>query len=77
MPLELRPLFRPDLVRSRMRGFELPPDVVTARAQLLLWTQWLDTPEVLTAAGSLARLCRPEPVPMCNAPIAHLKPSRK
>ena len=48
MPLELRPLFRPDLVRARMRGFELPPDVVTARAQLLLWAQWLDTPEALT-----------------------------
>lgn len=46
MPVDIRPLFRPDIVRSRMRGFELSPETLAAKTQLLLWAQWLDTAEV-------------------------------
>jgi SAM-dependent methyltransferase len=46
--LDVRPLFRPDVVRARMGGFELPPEAVAAKQQLLLWAQFLGSAEADT-----------------------------
>ena len=48
MPVDTRLLFRPDIVRSRMRGFELSEAARAGKTRLLLWAQWLDTPDAQT-----------------------------
>lgn len=43
MPLEARPLFRPDVVRSRMRGYTPPLRVSNGRERLKRWADLLST----------------------------------
>jgi hypothetical protein len=39
MPLEAKPLFRPDVLRGHLSGFALPPRVASLRPKLLNWAE--------------------------------------
>ncbi len=41
MPVEAKPLFRPDVLRSQLAGFALPPTVDAARPKLAKWAALL------------------------------------
>jgi hypothetical protein len=39
MPLEAKPLFRPDVLRGHLSGFTLPPRVESLRPKLANWAE--------------------------------------
>src|SRR5262245_193680 len=43
MPAAVKPLFRPEAVRSRLASFSLPPDLGPARAALAKWAKLLNS----------------------------------
>lgn len=43
MPVEIRPLFRPDAIRPLLTAFQLPPRVETCRAKLNHWRELLES----------------------------------
>ena len=45
MPLEAKPLFRPDVLRPHLAAFQLPPRVAACRQKLADWSKLLNSPE--------------------------------
>ncbi|MBL8793748.1 MAG: hypothetical protein JNM56_07580 [Planctomycetia bacterium] len=45
MPLEAKPLFRPDVLRPHLAAFELPPRVADCRQELADWATLLGSPD--------------------------------
>ena len=48
MPLEAKPLFRPDVLQPRLAGFHLPGDVGAVRESLGRWAGLLWSPQADT-----------------------------
>ena len=48
MPIEAKPLFRPDVLRSHLAGFELPAHVEGLRPKLKHWSDLLASGKVNT-----------------------------
>ena len=46
MPVEAKPLFRPDVLRSHLKGFELPDRVAAWRPQLTKWAELISTRKI-------------------------------
>lgn len=44
MPADVKPLFRPDALRPKVKAFTPPPAAVAARPKLAEWVKLLDTP---------------------------------
>ena len=48
MPVEAKPLFRPDVLRPHLAGFAMPGDVASARDTLARWSGLLWSPQAET-----------------------------
>ena len=45
MPVEAKPLFRPEALRTRLDNFQPPPAAVAARPKLSHWSKLLGSPQ--------------------------------